>query len=110
AVRARSGRDDLGMTYAGARRIVDADSHVMEWPGFLTDHADPAFRDAMPSLGGRSGLMLTDGSRAADERDALVELGDDLVRKGPKWHAALGAVDPGERSIALDLLGFEHQV
>jgi uncharacterized protein len=98
------------MTYAGARRIVDADSHVMEWPGFLTDHADPAFRDAMPSLGGRSGLTLTDGSRAADERDALVELGDQLVRKGPKWHAALGAVDPGERSIALDLLGFEHQV
>ena len=32
------------------------------------------------------------------------------MRKGPKWHAALGAVDPSERSTALDLLGFEHQV
>ena len=32
------------------------------------------------------------------------------MRKGPKWHAALGAVDPSERATALDLLGFEHQV
>jgi predicted TIM-barrel fold metal-dependent hydrolase len=99
------------MTYAGARRIVDADSHLMEWPGFLTDHADPRLRDAMPPIGGgRSGLTLTDGARTPAERDGLVALGDDLVRKGPKWHAALGAVDPAERSVALDLLGFEHQV
>jgi predicted TIM-barrel fold metal-dependent hydrolase len=98
------------MTYAAGRRIVDADSHLMEWPGFLTDHVDPAYRDFMPALGGRSGLMLSDGSRTEDERRALVELGGDLVRTGPKWHAALGAVDPGERSVALDLLGFEHQV
>jgi predicted TIM-barrel fold metal-dependent hydrolase len=99
------------MTYAGGRRIVDADSHLMEWPGFLADHADPAFRAAMPPIGGgRSGLSLTDGTRADDEREGLVALGDDLVRKGPKWHAALGAVDPAERATALDLLGFEHQV
>ncbi len=99
------------MTYAGGRRIVDADSHLMEWPGFLADHADPAFRDAMPPIGGgRSGLTLTDGTRPDAERDGLVALGDDLVRKGPKWHAALGAVVPAERSTALDLLGFEHQV
>jgi len=99
------------MTYAAGRRIVDADSHLMEWPGFLTDHADPGFREAMPPIGGgRSRLTLSDGSRAPGEREALVDLGDELVRKGPKWHAALGAVDPTERSAALDLLGFEHQV
>jgi uncharacterized protein len=102
--------DDSGMTYAGTRRIIDADSHLMEWPGFLTDHVDPAYRDAMPSLGGRSGLAVSDGSRTEAERQALVDLGDELVRKGPKWHAALGGVDPGERSIALDLLGFDYQV
>ena len=45
-----------------------------------------------------------------DERARLIELGDDLVRRGPKWHGALGAVEPAERSRALDLLGFEHQV
>ena len=99
------------MTYAGGRRIVDADSHLMEWPAFLTEHADPRLRDDLPPIGGgRTGLTLTDGGRAAGEREALIELGDDLVRKGPKWHAALGAVDPAERAAALDLLGFEHQV
>jgi predicted TIM-barrel fold metal-dependent hydrolase len=99
------------MTYAGERRIVDADSHLMEWPGFLTDHADPGFRDRMPPIGGgRSGLTLCDGTRPPGELDSLLALGDDLVRKGPKWHAALGGVDPSERARALDLLGFEHQV
>src|SRR5262245_965260 len=33
------------MTYAGGRTLLDADSHVMELPGFLRDHADPADRD-----------------------------------------------------------------
>jgi predicted TIM-barrel fold metal-dependent hydrolase len=99
------------VTYAGNRRIVDADSHLMEWPGFLVDHAGPAFRDAMPAIGGgRSGLALTDGSRPTGQRDDLIALGGDLVRKGPKWHAALGAVNSSERSTALDLLGFDHQV
>ncbi|MFV0526766.1 MAG: amidohydrolase family protein [Acidimicrobiales bacterium] len=100
-----------GSSYGGGRRIVDADSHLMEWPGFLVDHADPGLRDLMPTItGGRSGLTLSDGSRPADERDALVALGSDLIRRGPKWHAALGAVDPTERSTALDLLGFADQV
>ena len=33
-----------------------------------------------------------------DERERLIGLGDDLVKRGPKWHAALGAVEPEERS------------
>src|SRR6478735_2212344 len=99
------------MTYAGARVIVDADSHLMERPGFLTDHADPGLRDRLPALtGGLSGLDLTIGTHTAAERDALVDLGDELIKRGPKWHAALGAVDGEERTTALDLLGFRHQV
>ncbi|MDY7106516.1 MAG: amidohydrolase family protein [Actinomycetota bacterium] len=98
------------MAYAGDLRIVDADSHLMEWPGFLTDNADPSWREQMPPVGGgRSGLTLTDGDRDTAEREALVSMGDDLLR-GPKWHAALGSVNRAERTTALDLLGFEHQV
>lgn len=99
------------MTYSGPRRIVDADSHLMEWPGFLSDHADPAFRDRMPAIvGGASGLTPSTGAHSAEERDRLVGFGDDLLRQGPKWYGALGAVDPAERSTALDLLGFDRQV
>ncbi len=98
-------------TYAAGRPIVDADSHVMEWPTFLSDHADPAVRDRLPAIaGGLSRLDVTLGAHTDDERAALVALGADLVRRGPKWHAALGGVDPVERTTALDLLGFEHQV
>jgi predicted TIM-barrel fold metal-dependent hydrolase len=99
------------MTYAGNRRIVDADSHLMEWPSFLSDHAPVAVAARLPTLtGGASGLDLDGGRHSPEERAQLVGLGDDLVRRGPKWHAALGAVDPGERVDAIDLLGFERQV
>ncbi|HTN78436.1 MAG TPA: hydrolase, partial [Acidimicrobiales bacterium] len=101
------------MTYAGSRRIVDADSHLMEWPGFLSDHVDPALRDRLPNIEAvmvANGVDPTRWQHSEEERASLVDLGDDLVRRGPKWHAALGAVDPSERSRALDLLGFEHQV
>ena len=99
------------MTYAGERRIVDADSHLMEWPGFLTDNVEARFRDYMPRIGGgRSQLDVVDGAHTAEQRAALEALGDDLIKKGPKWHDALGAVDPAERSTALDLLGFDAQV
>ncbi len=99
------------MTYAGDRRILDADSHLMEWPTFLTDHAPAAMAERFPPItGGLSGLDVDGGVHSADERAELAALGDDLIRRGPKWHAALGSVLPDERTQALDLLGFERQV
>jgi hypothetical protein len=38
-----------------------------------------------------------------------MQLGGNITR-GPKWHDALGAFSGAERSLALDLLGFKHQV
>jgi predicted TIM-barrel fold metal-dependent hydrolase len=103
------------MTYAGGRRVLDADSHLMELPGFLADHADPRLRARLPDI--TSGIASLDldswaGRHGHDAArvDELVGLGDDLVRRGPKWHGALGAFNPRERSLALDLLGFERQV
>ena len=89
------------MTYARGRRIVDADSHLMEWPDFLADHADPAFRDRDAAVigGGRSGLdARRRAPRAPSERGrARRRSATSCAQRGPKWHAALGAVDPGER-------------
>ncbi len=99
------------MVYVGARRVIDADSHVMETRRFLLDHADAEVRDRLPDIGG-GGLRLDVDAAAhsTEQRAELAALGDELLRRGPKWHAALGAVDPDERSQALDLLGFERQV
>ena len=99
------------MSYVKDRRVIDADSHLMEWPSFLTEHAPANIRDDLPSIGGgSSGLRVKGLDRTAQARDSLVALGDELIRKGPKWHDALGAIDPNERTMALDLFGFEYQV
>jgi predicted TIM-barrel fold metal-dependent hydrolase len=103
------------MTYAGERRILDADSHLMELPDFLTAHADPGARDLMPSLGEIATGQFDPGRHVGrsghppEVVTELVALGDGLTR-GPKWHDALGSFSGEERRIALDLLGFEAQV
>ena len=103
------------MSYAGERLILDADSHLMELPDFLSANADPGARDLMPRLGD-----LTTGQfdprdhvgkagHAPEVVERLMQLGDNITR-GPKWHDALGAFSGTERGKALDLLGFKAQV
>jgi uncharacterized protein len=105
------------MTYAGGRTLLDADSHVMELPGFLREHADASDRERLPELsfsaGGKLEQALTrieaDGGHSPQYVDELVGLGDGLIA-GPKGYEALGAFDGAERAKALDLLGFERQL
>jgi predicted TIM-barrel fold metal-dependent hydrolase len=103
------------MSYAGERLILDADSHLMELPDFLIAHADKADLSLMPTLG-EIAVGQFDPSEHVGKRghapatvERLVQLGDNLTR-GPKWHDALGAFSGTERTLALDLLGFQRQV
>ena len=88
--------------------MLDADSHLMEWPTFLTENASREIAKRLPRLPSNVGVFAARSEAAS--REALVSLGSDLLRKGPKWNDALGASDPAGRSTALDLLGFERQV
>jgi len=101
------------MAYAGDRRILDADSHLMELPGFLDDHIEPELRDR---LRGRDmagfGSLLDEAvdraqARRADPTKAAKAEERLLTDKG--W-LAMGAFDRDERSRVLDLLGFEGQL
>jgi len=100
-------------TYAGSRRICDADSHLMELSDWLVGYADPQLRDRIrPLYLGGAGALADDAvgraeARRGDEAAAIALEGELLTKKG--WHA-LGAFDPVERSRALDLLGFESQL
>src|SRR5437763_10914384 len=100
------------MTYAGDRAILDADSHIMELPGWLEEYADPADRDAVrPLYLGAAGAAADQAIAAAQERKgdrAAAERLEEALMKAKGW-GALGAFDPAERSRALDLLGFERQ-
>ena len=105
------------MTYAGSRKIMDADSHLMELPDFLSRHVESSMKNEIPSLEDirladvGEQMRALDGSigHTPEQVRELQALGDDITR-GPKWHAALGAFNGTERGQALDLLGFERQV
>jgi predicted TIM-barrel fold metal-dependent hydrolase len=103
------------MSYAGERLILDADSHLMELPDFLTAHADRDALELMPRLGAIAtgqfdpGGYVGKAGHTPETVRQLLELGDNITR-GPKWHAALGSFSGAERTQALDLLGFKAQV
>ncbi|MBK01414.1 MAG: amidohydrolase family protein [Actinomycetota bacterium] len=104
------------MAYARERTYLDADSHLMELPDFLTAHADPLVRDRIPQIDFDAAARSSDSWREAARTGAhppqkvaeLVALGDDLIA-GPKGYLALGAFNKHERGTALDLLGFQQQ-
>lgn len=105
------------MPYAEGRTFLDADSHIMELPDFLRDHADASVRDRIPRLELSGGGRLRDALEEMGERRAhtperveeMLALGDGLIA-GPKGYEALGAFNRDERSKALDLLGFHAQL
>ncbi len=106
------------MSYANGRRLLDADSHIMELPNFLSTYADPKMRDRLPEIDyGRSsverndvlGIIERGGRHDREYVEELVALGDQLIR-GPKEEKALGAFDAEDRVLALDQLGFERQL
>jgi uncharacterized protein len=102
------------MPYAEGRRFLDADSHIMELPGFLEPFADASIRDRLPSLStevaGAQGegfdAYIASGAHSPDE---VAELERNVIG-GPKGYHALGAFNPAERTRALDLLGFDAQL
>ncbi|HWB65649.1 MAG TPA: amidohydrolase family protein [Mycobacteriales bacterium] len=99
-------------TYAATRCIYDADSHLMELPGWLEEFADPGDRELLRPLSlGKAGALADQAIRRAEERKgdgaAAVALEAELLTA--KGWAALGAFDSIERTRALDLLGFQRQ-
>ena len=102
------------MSYAAGRVINDADSHIMESLDWLSSHADPGVRDKLGSMrleAGGSGAEKAIAKAIARQQDAVAtaEIASNVVT-GPKGWAAYGAIDPGERTKALDDLGFSRQL
>src|SRR3954464_12641026 len=100
------------MTYAGDRVILDADSHIMELPGWLEEYADPDDREGLRPLYLRAAGAAADRAIAAAQGrkgdSAGAQRLEEALLKAKGW-GALGAFDSAERSRALDLLGFQQQ-
>jgi predicted TIM-barrel fold metal-dependent hydrolase len=102
------------MAYAGGRVINDADSHIMESLDWLSRHAEPEVRGRLVSMrleAGGSGAAKAIERALERRKDAAATAGIAVnVVAGPKGWAAYGAIDPGERTKALDDLGFARQL
>lgn len=105
------------MTYAGGRRILDSDAHIMEPPGWLESYATEAVRSMLPpmDLGDpdfaatiRQGDVNRD-RRATDPAEAEAAAAG-VMKMARKGWGALGDGTGDERSRVLDILGFEAQV
>jgi len=102
------------MAYAQGRVINDADSHVMESLDWLSSHADASIRERLISMrleAGGSGAAKAIARALERRKDpvATQAIASNVVA-GPKGWAAYGAIDPSERSKALDDLGFSRQL
>ena len=101
------------MAYAGDRLIHDADSHVVETPGWLDEFADPDIRDRLPGLylrtvrPGEADDIDAQRLRHADPEYRARDADEIMLRKN--W-AATGAFVREDRGRALDLLGFASQL
>ncbi len=107
----------MDATYAGGRRILDCDAHIMEPPGWLESFAPASIRARLPVMDfgdpafvekiEHSMTAIETRRHDADERAAAVAEFMTMPRKG--W-GALGDHDAEERRTVLDLFGFERQL
>ena len=101
-------------TYVGDRAVDDADSHLMESPSWLYEHADASTRALLPEM------SLKAAGADADERiEAAVSNGPSVdateltgasLMAGAKGWGAPGAMSGEDRSVALDVMGFRRQL
>jgi predicted TIM-barrel fold metal-dependent hydrolase len=101
------------MSYTGGRPALDADSHLMELPGFLDPFIEEPMRERLRGRSMAKVAPLLDAATVAAERrrqdpGARAEAEDRLLRD--KGWSAMGAFDPAERSRVVDLLGVDGQL
>ena len=106
------------MSYAQHRKIIDADSHVIELDDFLIKAAREADIELLQKMDDQTELPIDrkkydDGVKLFERRkhDATVkqECEDIIVSNNLGGWSRIGAFDPQERSHALDLFGYEKQ-
>lgn len=106
------------MAYAPADRpFYDADSHIMELPRFLLDHADPDIAAELKPVSYHTSIvtdeevatLVAQAGHTPQHVAAQVAMGDELIARS-KEIQALGAFDREERTTAMDMLGFAKQL
>lgn len=101
------------MGYAGERRIHDADSHVMETPGWMMPYADPDVRERLVEIDLSTtapGDLAEVESNRGRHRDPVFRSEDQAQIMLRKNWLATGSFLAEDRPAALDHLGFASQL
>ncbi len=111
------------MPYIEGRKVHDADAHIMETPGWLREHADPAIRDRIEPPGYANELRQTGDNaqqladlEAAFERIARKHASEEYRASeaaeimNRKNFAATGSFVAEDRPRAVDLIGVASQL
>jgi hypothetical protein len=105
-------------TYAGHRRIIDADSHVIELDDFLSQAASEPDLALLRPMNEQTELPVVQAgldrgrelfTRRQSDPDTMAKFEEALLDNSKSGWNRIGAFDAPERSHTLDLFGFEMQ-
>ena len=106
------------MSYAQHRKIIDADSHVIELDDFLHAVADEEHKDLIPLMSSQKELPVVEaglarGGELFEKRqkdpETMAKFEEAILDNTKSGWNRLGAFDSAERSHALDLFGYSIQ-
>ena len=106
------------MSYAQHRKIIDADSHVIELDDFLHAAAKAEHKDLIPLMSAQNELPVVEaglnrGRELFEKRkkdpEIMAKFEEAILDNTKSGWNRLGAFDPKERSQVLDLFGYSVQ-
>ncbi|MAJ18627.1 MAG: hypothetical protein CMA06_02160 [Euryarchaeota archaeon] len=106
------------MSYAQHRKIIDADSHVIELDDFLMAAAKEEDKSLIPAMSSQKELpVIQEGldrgrelfAKRQEDPSVMAKFEDSILDNRKSGWNRIGAFDSGERSHALDVFGYSMQ-
>ncbi|HIG43870.1 MAG: amidohydrolase family protein [bacterium] len=106
------------MSYAGHRKIIDVDSHVIELDDFLAKAATVADRALLPSMSEQSELPVLQAgldrgrelfAKRQNDPQVMAKFEDAVLDARKSGWNRLGAFDAAERTHTMNIFGYEMQ-
>jgi len=106
------------MSYAEHRKIIDADSHVIELEDFLISAAKEEDKKIIPSMSSQKVLPVIEAGlergkelfkKRQENPDLMAKFEEAILDNTKSGWNRVGAFDPSERSHAMDVFGYSIQ-
>ena len=106
------------MSYAEHRKIIDADSHVIELEDFLISAAKEEDKSLIPSMSSQKELPVVEAGlergkelfkKRQEDPEVMAKFDEAILDNTKSGWNRVGAFDPDERSHALDVFGYSIQ-